>query len=114
MTCGMGPRPRTRPTRGFPVADPVISGLPAMPPMPGAVPVPVQDDEPELTGQELARETALTLYRERGLPALEEMLKSEGVSKRMKLDVIKELRIAALPPPEPKVGDQQIMIVLDL
>jgi len=80
------------------------SGLPSKP---GAAPAMIAD-------QDSARAQALKLYKDEGVPFLRKVLKSKSTSERLKLDAVKELRSAALPPPQVHVGDVEVTIVVDL
>ena len=64
--------------------------------------------------QDEVRTQALKIYKDRGIPFLEKVLASKKTSDRMKLDVVKELRSVAVPPPQLHIGDVNITIVEDL
>ena len=73
------------------------------------------EDVPGLTkAQDDARSKALEIYQDKGLPFLEQLLDSKKSSDRMKLDAVKELRAAAVPPPQPVIGDVDVTIIVDL
>lgn len=64
--------------------------------------------------QDATRAELLRIYRSKGVPFLEELLDDDKASQRVKFDAVKLLQQAALPPPQPIIGDIDVTIVVDL